>query len=92
MNRTLYVKDGINDSVVNGVIDAVNSNSVGTKVAAHYDFSIAPGATRSIILRLSTTQHTTPFEHAEEVFKARQKEADNFYLTYGAKICLMMLG
>ena len=84
-NRTLYVKDGINDAVVNGVYDAVNPKSVGTKVAAHYDFSITPGATQTVILRLSAMQHTSPFEHAEEVFKARQKEAESFYQAYGAK-------
>src|SRR5947207_101241 len=84
-NRTLYVKDGINGAVVNGVIDAVNPNNVGTKVAAHYDFSIAPGASQTILLRLSATQHIAPFENVEEVFKARQEEADSFYLACGAK-------
>ena len=81
----LYVKDGINDAVVHGVIGTVNPKNVGTKVAAHYDFSIAPGATQTIILRFSATQHIAPFADAEEVFKARQEEADSFYLTCGAK-------
>jgi hypothetical protein len=84
-NRTPYVKDGINDAVVHGVIDAVNPNRFGTKVAVHYDFSVSPGATQTILLRLSTTKHTTPFERVEEIFKARQKEADSFYQAYGAK-------
>ena len=60
------------------MIDAVNPNRFGTKVAAHYDFSIAPGATETILLRLSTIKNTTPFEYVEEIFKARQKEADSF--------------
>ncbi len=84
-NRTQYVKDGINDAVVYGAIGAVNPNSAGTKVAARYNCSIAPVATQTILLRLSTTQQTAPFEHAEEVFKARQEEADSFYLAYSAK-------
>ena len=83
-NPTLYVKDGINDAVVNGVIDAV-SNGVGTKVAADYYFSIAPGATQTIFLRLSETRHTAPFQRVEEVFRDRQKEADSFYQAYGEK-------
>ncbi len=84
-NRTQYVKDGINDAIVQGVIGAVNPASVGTKVAAHYNFSIAPGTTQTILLRLSATQHTAPFDHAEEVFKSRQEETDSFYMAYGAK-------
>ena len=51
---------------------------------AHYNFPLRLSYTK-IILRLSATQHTDPFEHAEEIFKVCQKETDNFYLAYGAK-------
>ncbi len=84
-NHTPFVKDGINDAVVNGVQGMVNPDGVGTKVAAHYTFTIAPGATETVMLRLSATQHDAPFADAEEVFKTRQAEADSFYMTCGAK-------
>src|SRR5262249_7586116 len=79
------VKDGINDAVVDGAQGTVNPQSLGTKVAAHYTLVVAPGSTETVILRLSATQHDNPFVDAEKVFKARQEEADSFYLTCGAK-------
>src|SRR5262249_40615056 len=35
-NQSAYVKDGINDFVVSGRIDAVNPAGVGTKCSPHY--------------------------------------------------------
>src|SRR4051812_9700133 len=52
-NPTPYVKDGINEAVVHGRTDAVNPHGVGTKAAAHYRLTVAPGATETIRLRLS---------------------------------------
>ena len=49
---------------------AVNPEGFGTKVAAHYTFVIAPGATESVMLRLSATQHDDPFADAEKIFEA----------------------
>jgi hypothetical protein len=65
-NRTPYVKDGIHDTVVNGALDRVNPEGFGTKVAAHYTFVVAPGATEKVMLRLSATQHDDPFADAEK--------------------------
>ncbi len=84
-NRTLYVKDGINDAVVHSAVESVNPDDTGTKAAAHYAFVIDPGATQTMLLRLSATQHDKPFADAEKVFEARQAEADSFYQTCGAK-------
>jgi len=84
-NRSPYVKDGINDKVVNGAQDTVNPEGFGTKVAAHYTFVVAPGATEKVMLRLSATQHDDPFADAEIIFEMRQVEADSFYMTCGAK-------
>ena len=39
-----FVKDGINDFIVHGRTTAVNPDRVGTKAAAHYAFTIEPGA------------------------------------------------
>src|SRR6266487_1232759 len=84
-NRTPYVKDGINEAVVHGAVGTVNPDGFGTKAATHYTFVIAPGETEVVMLRLSATQHATPFTGAEEVFKTRQAEADSYYMTCGAK-------
>lgn len=80
-NASSYVKDGINDYVVHGRQDAVNPAQTGTKAAARYVLSLAPGQTATIRLRL-TDQHAVidPFGAVfEEIFQARQTEADEFY-------------
>jgi hypothetical protein len=52
-NSTPFVKDSINDRVVGGKIDMVNSAGFGTKAAAHYKFNIPANETISIRLRLT---------------------------------------
>jgi len=42
-SRYQFVKDGINDFIVHDRKEAVNPERVGTKAAAHYRFTIAPG-------------------------------------------------
>ena len=53
-NESPFVKDGINDYVVQGRQDAVNPGKQGTKVAAHYKVTIGAGRTTVIRLRLSS--------------------------------------
>jgi Glycosyl hydrolase family 63 C-terminal domain len=80
-NPSLYVKDGINNHVVNGVKDAVNLDQFGTKAAVHYVLLIEPGATQTIQLQLSDTPNLTePFGNKfGEIFSRRKQEADEFY-------------
>ncbi|HEV2438590.1 MAG TPA: glucosidase [bacterium] len=81
-NRARYVKDGIHAAVIGGAADAVNPEPAGTKVAAHYTFTLAPKETRAVLLRLSKAGDTRPpFAAAADVFVARQAEADAFYRT-----------
>jgi hypothetical protein len=80
-NRTEFVKDGINNTVVSGAEGKVNPRNVGTKVAAHYALVIAPGETRTILLRLSANAYQMPFANATELFASREQEADEFYNT-----------
>jgi hypothetical protein len=84
-NRTPFVKDGIDDAIVQKATGTVNPAGVGTKAAVHYSMLIAPGATKTVLLRLSSTQHNAPFVGVEEVFNVRQAEADRFYAAYGEK-------
>src|SRR6185436_6139593 len=51
-NESPYVKDGINNYLVHGQQGVVNPNRTGTKVSAHYRFTISPGKTATAKLRL----------------------------------------
>ncbi len=81
-NGSAYVKDGINDCVVDGVKEAVNPEHRGTKVAAHYALTIGSGET--VTVRLRFTDVEMPAEKAfgaefDKIFSTRQHEADEFY-------------
>ena len=63
-NESPYVKDGINNFVVQGNKDAVNPEKTGTKVAGHYQVKIGAGKTSVIRLRLTKAplkSKTSPF-------------------------------
>jgi hypothetical protein len=82
-NAAPFVKDGINDFVVNGAAEAVNPAGVGTKACARYRLRLRPGETREVRLRLATKQPQSealgpPFDH---VLAMRRAEADAFYAT-----------
>jgi hypothetical protein len=76
-----YVKDGINDYIVEGQTDAVNPQPEGTKVSPYYKLNLAAGETKVVRLRLSDKQDlTTPFgAEFNSIVKQRQREADEFY-------------
>ena len=82
-NESPFVKDGINDCVVQGRQDAVNPEKTGTKVAAHYQATIGTGQSHVIRLRLSGNppdRQGKPFgKEFEELFADRLREADEFY-------------
>src|SRR5512137_1007635 len=82
-----YVKDGIHDCVVHGKQGAVNPGKQGTKVAAHYRVTVAPGGSATVRLRLSgpakagpgAKAKASPFRDFDRTFAARLEEADEFY-------------
>ncbi|MEM9922722.1 MAG: glucosidase [Cyanobacteria bacterium P01_D01_bin.50] len=78
-NDSPYVKDGINNYVVNGEKNAVNPNQEGTKASASYQLDIAPGETKIVCLRLSDEQDTPFSSEFETIFQNRKSEADEFY-------------
>lgn len=85
-NPSPYVKDGINDYVVQGRRPAVNPAQVGTKATAHYHCNLAPGETVELRLRLTdqlSHQVSTEVLGAEfdKIFALRLSEADEFYST-----------
>ncbi len=82
-NPTPYVKDGLNEFVVNGDRDAVNPKRVGTKAAARYVLSLDAGEMRVVRLRLRpATLEASPFgSEFDRTFADRIREADEFYAT-----------
>ncbi|HJR76283.1 MAG TPA: glucosidase [Nitrospiraceae bacterium] len=81
-NISPHVKDGINDYVVHGRKAAVNPDGTGTKAAPHHQVTIGPKGQQTIRLRLTASAPTDlrdPFGEFDTQFKARQKEADEFY-------------
>jgi hypothetical protein len=90
-NSSPYVKDGINNYIVNGEKGAVNPARTGTKVSPHYELNIKPGGKQVVRLRLNdvppaSLQKTygeaggSPFgNHFDEVMSSRKKECDDLY-------------
>jgi hypothetical protein len=81
-NASPYVKDGINDYVLQANHDAVNPEKTGTKSAAHYALNVGAGKTATIRLRfsdLAPTAWSDPFKSFAETMQNRQSEADEFY-------------
>jgi hypothetical protein len=74
-NPTPFVKDSINDRIVGGKIDIVNSAEFGTKAAAHYKFNIPPNETISIRLRLTrAADPPSPTASAAKSYGATSKK------------------
>jgi hypothetical protein len=84
-NTSQYVKDGINNRVVNGDENAVNQNHEGTKAAVWYHQTIPALGSATIKLRLSKNQQTTAFADFDSIFALRKAEADEFYAEKQAK-------
>lgn len=87
-NQTPYVKDGIQNYLVNNQKDAINPDKTGTKAAAHYIINIESGKSKTLNLRLTktassnknTSVNTRVFGNEfDKIFKTRLDEADAFY-------------
>jgi len=79
-NGSRYFKDGINEYIVHGNQQAINPEERGTKAAANYALTLAPGETATIRLRLSDKADNA-FADFETIFNDRIHEADEFYET-----------
>ncbi len=82
-NESPFVKDGINDFVVNGRKEAVNPAKVGTKVSAYYKVKIGSGQSSIFHVRL-TKNSSEGLNNAfgkgfDDIFDKRKTEADEFY-------------
>ena len=82
-NFSQYVKDGLNEYVVNGAHGAVNPARLGTKAAARYVLALDSGETQVVRLRLGpASMASTVFgQNFDRIFAERIREADEFYGT-----------
>ncbi len=75
-----YLKDGIDEYVVQGRAGAVNPDRIGTKCAARYPLTVGPGESAVVRLRL-TRDAGVGIEEVDRVVEQRKREADEFYQT-----------
>jgi hypothetical protein len=75
-NPSPYVKDGINDAVVQGSADRVNRQQ-GSKLAGHAH--AASGAALTLQVRFSAEPLKDPFAEFDTILACRSSEADAFY-------------
>ncbi len=80
---TPYPKDGINDHLVSGAA-TVNPEQTGTKAAAWYPVTVAPGETATLRLRMrpmvAAAREPVAFGSSfAETLRDREAEADEFY-------------
>ena len=83
-NPTPYVKDAFHETVIGGKPGLVNPAQSGTKAAAWYQFTLKPGESATIRIRLASAAHPTPTRDPlgpefDSVFEARRAEAERFY-------------
>ncbi|MCF8273240.1 MAG: glucosidase [Flavobacteriaceae bacterium] len=78
LNETDYVKDGINDYVVNGK-PTINPEKNGSKLAIWYKFKLKAGEEKVIKVRLSKNKLQEPWTDFDAIFEQRIKECDEFY-------------
>ncbi len=82
-NLTPYVKDGINNYIVNKDTKAVNPAKVGTKTSANYQFTIPAKQSQTVKLRLTNKKPeeiSASFgDEFDQTFNRRRNEANEFY-------------
>ncbi|MRS61567.1 glucosidase [Larkinella terrae] len=80
-NPAGFVKDGINNYVVNGLQEAVNPQQSGTKAAVYYRVTVPAKSSLTFKLRLTNRENSQPFADFDAVFATQKANADDFYAT-----------
>jgi hypothetical protein len=79
-NASPFVKDAFHRFVIANEAGAVNPVETGTKAASWYRWTLAPGETRVVRLRLCEDgARSAPFAEFEHLLAARRAEAEAFY-------------
>jgi hypothetical protein len=74
-----YVKDAFHRAIVNGELDAVNPDLIGTKACLHYELSVPPGGSVALRFRLTPEDLESPLEDVDKIIAQRRDEANAFY-------------
>ena len=77
-NEVPFVKDGINDYVING-LNTVNPKKTGSKFAVWHTLRLKPGEEKSVKLRLSKKKLADPWSEFDTIFNKRIEECETFY-------------
>jgi hypothetical protein len=85
-NTSAYLKDGINNRIVNGDLSAVNPEQTGTKAGIWYKLSIPAGESREIRVRLVNNKLADAFKDFDTIFNLRLTETEEFYAGIQDKI------
>ncbi|MEP1087107.1 glucosidase [Algoriphagus sp.] len=85
-NEKKFLKDAINDFVVQGDSKHINPANRGTKAAAIYQITIPAGESRQVKLRLQHQIEDNPLEICDSCLDTRKKEADEFYAELQARV------
>ena len=72
-------KDGINDRVVHGDMEAVYADGPATKAAAWVRLQVPAGGSATVRLRLCRDAPASPFEAFDQHIDAQHAAADRFY-------------
>ena len=80
-NTSAYVKDGINDYIVNGEKNAVNPELTGTKFSPSYMLKLESGESKELRFRLCKSKYlSAPLgKQFDKIFLNRKADADEFY-------------
>ena len=82
-----YVKSGIDRAVRGEGRDGINPARTGSKAALHYTWTIPPGATQTVRLRMTDDPAASGIDaDFDATFDVRAAEADRFYAPLAAKL------
>jgi hypothetical protein len=72
-------KDGINDFLIHGNKESINTIPKGTKATFNYQLTLPAGKSTVVRLRLASRYSLKPFDDFDETFQHRLQEADEFF-------------
>ncbi|WP_034691022.1 MGH1-like glycoside hydrolase domain-containing protein [Kaistella palustris] len=78
-NETPFPKDSINNYIMTGKRSFINEEKKGTKASFFIDETVGAHSTKVFEFRLCDQDFAQPFADFGDIFKTRQKEADEFY-------------
>ncbi|UCS91509.1 glucosidase [Echinicola marina] len=79
-NQKKFLKDAINDYVVEGKTKHLNPDNFGTKAAGLYKIVIPAGKSEVVTFRMKRKDSLVNMEECDEIIKNRIHDADEFYL------------